>query len=129
MRLFKQFINNNKNVIKYEAFNTEIVHNIPFFVNKEYVGRAIVVEPIDCDWNILMDINVEVKGKGYGSEIMNFIKEFFDNVLTLARNKRVSNFLIKNGFEEHVSKEKDNPNYYTYNRNKIELEIPKWVEK
>jgi len=128
MRIAKQFINDKNNVIKYEVFSTDVVHNIPFFVNKEYMGRAVVVEPIDCDWKILLDISVEVKGKGYGSELMAFLKEFFDNMLTLARNKKVERFLIKNGFEEHVSGE-NQPNYYTFKKGKEELDIPKWVSK
>ena len=81
--------------IRYEAFDTIMSHNIPLFKDGELIGRAFIVEPIDDPWKYLMDIQLyeeKHRGKGYGTLLMDYIKNNFNMVRTRARNPKVRNF-------------------------------------
>ncbi len=103
MNMLKKYLNNKEgHEIRYECFECSLVHNVPLYIKGEMVARAFVIEPEDTDWYILFDIQIhdeENRGKGYGSEVLDFVKNRFERVQTGARNKRVGKFLLNNGFK------------------------------
>lgn len=118
MNLNKKYLNSHEgHEIRYECFECSLVHNIPLYIENEMVARAFVIEPEDTDWYILFDIQIhdpENRGKGYGSEVLDFVKKRFDRIQTGARNQRVANWLIKNGFKVKKSLFKKQEDIYFF---------------
>lgn len=118
MNLQKKYLNSNEgHEIRYECFECSLVHNIPLYIKGEMVARAFVIEPEDTDWYILFAVHVydpENRGKGYGSEVLDFVKKRFDRVKTGARNPRVAKWLTKNGFKVKKSLFKKQEDIYFF---------------
>jgi len=120
MNVQKKYLNSNEgHEIRYECFECTLVHNIPLYIDNEVVARAFVIEPEDTDWYILFDITIhdpENRGKGYGSEVLDFVKKRFEKIQTGARNQRVGKFLTNNGFKVKKSLFKKQEDIYYYVR-------------
>lgn len=120
MNIQKKYLNSNKgHEIHYECFECSLVHNVPLYIEGKMVARAFVIEPEDTDWYILFAVHVydpENRGKGYGSEVLDFVKKRFGKIQTGARNKRVAKWLINNGFKTKKNLFKKQDNIYFFIR-------------
>ncbi len=103
--------------IRYECFGCSMAHNIPLYVNNVMVARIMVLQPDNTDWFILFDIQVhneKDRGKGYGTEALDFAKKRFGKIQTGAKDEAAAKFLIKNGFKVKRSRVKGHEDIYFY---------------
>ena len=123
MNQVRTFKNSQGTELKHEIFECTIAHNIPVYIDGEMIGRALIVEVIGQEWDVLLDIYIydeEMRGKGYGTQLLDFVKTRFDRLITNARNPRSKSFLLKNGFEQKKSMFKKTEDMFFYRRKEEE---------
>jgi len=109
--------------LKHEVFECTIAHNIPIYIGGEMIGRALIVEVIGQEWEVLLDIYIydeENRGKGYGTQLLDFVKTRFSRLITNARTPQSKQFLLKNGFEQKKGLFKNTPDMFFYRRKEEE---------
>jgi hypothetical protein len=117
MNQVRTFVNDKGVEIKHEIFECTLAHNIPVYIEGKMAGRALIVEVVGQEWDVLLDIYIydeKDRGKSYGSQILDYIKTAFPKVLTNARNEKSKNFLLKNGFEQKKVLFKKQEDIYFY---------------
>jgi hypothetical protein len=106
-------------LLKDEYFECHGVHNVQLYVKGKMVGRALVIVPSDRNEFVLLDINIHDecnRRKGWGSEIMKYLTDYFSPILTSYRTSAGRDICLKHGFRLRKAFHKKEIDILTYIR-------------